>query len=98
MKGEGDCRTVTFVLATIVGSKVKNIHLRDFKNVDFNFTHFANFKFAYFEIEVSFGLTWGTYKTADFTCKFPFWVLKRCSFQVKALFLLILYIILSKFA
>ena len=22
------------------------------------FTHFANFKFAYFEIEVSFGLIW----------------------------------------
>ena len=36
---------------------------------------------------------------ADFTCKFPFWVLKRCSFQVKALFLLILCIIeiLGKF-
>ena len=58
MKGEGDCRIVTFVLATIVGSKNKNIHLRDFKDVDFNFTHFANFKFAYFEIEVSFGLIW----------------------------------------
>ena len=56
MKGEGDCRTVTFALATIVGSKNKNIHLRDFKDVDFNFTRFANFKFAYFEIEVSFGL------------------------------------------
>ena len=40
------------------GSKNKNIHLRDFKDVDFNFTHFANFKFAYFEIEVSFGLIW----------------------------------------
>ena len=58
MKGEGDCRTVSFVLATIVGSKNKNIHLWDFKDVDFNFTHFANFKFAYFEIEVSFGLIW----------------------------------------
>ena len=58
MKGERDCRSVTFVLATIVGSKNKNIHLRDFKDVDFNFTHFANFKFAYFEIEVSFGLIW----------------------------------------
>ena len=58
MKEERDCRTVTFVLATIVGSKNKNIHLRDFKDVDFNFTHFANFKFAYFEIEESFGLIW----------------------------------------
>ena len=58
MKEEGDWRTVSFVLATIVGSKNKSIHLRDFKNVDFNFTHFANFKFAYFEIEESFELIW----------------------------------------
>ena len=56
MKREGDCRTVTFVLATIVGSKNKNIHLRDFKDVDFNFIHFANFEFAYFEIEERFAL------------------------------------------
>ena len=57
MKGEGgDSRSVTFVLATIVGSQNKSIYLRDFKDVGFNFTHFANFKFAYFEIEVSFGL------------------------------------------
>ena len=56
MKGEGDCRSVTFVSATIVGPKSKNIHLQDFKYVDFNFTHFANFKFAYFEIEESFWL------------------------------------------
>ena len=41
-----------------MGSKNKNIHLQDFKDVDFNFTHFANFEFAYFEIEVSFGLIW----------------------------------------
>ena len=46
-KGEGDCRTVSFVLATIVGSKNKNIHLRYSKDVGFNFTHFTNFKFAY---------------------------------------------------
>ena len=58
MKGEVDCRSVTFVLATIVSSKNKNTNLRDFKDVDFNFTHFANFKFAYFEIEESFGLIW----------------------------------------
>ena len=54
----GDCRIVTFVLATIVGSAKKNIYLQDFKDVDFNFTHFASFKFAYFEIEVSFWLIW----------------------------------------
>ena len=58
MKGEGYCRTVTLVLATIVGSKNKNIHLQDFKDADFNFTHFANFEFAYFKIEESFGLIW----------------------------------------
>ena len=58
MKGEGDCRTITFVLATIVGSKNKKIHLRDFKDVDFDFTHFANFKRSSFEIEESFELIW----------------------------------------
>ena len=41
-----------------MGSKNKSIYLRDFKDVGFNFTHFANFKFAYFEIEESFGLIW----------------------------------------
>ena len=40
------------------GFKNKSIYLRDFKDVDFNFTYFASFKFAYFEIEVSFGLIW----------------------------------------
>ena len=44
--------------ATIVGSKNKNIHFQDFKDVDFNFNHFANFKFAYFETEESFELIW----------------------------------------
>ena len=65
MKGEGKCRTVRFVLATIVGSKNKNIHLRYFKDVDFNFTHFANFKFAYFEIEESFGLIWVKFQNSQ---------------------------------
>ena len=58
MKGEGDWSSVTFVLATIVGSKNKNIHVQHFKNVDFKFTYFANFKFPYLEIEESFGLIW----------------------------------------
>ena len=66
MKGEGDCRTVSFVLATIVGSKNKYINLRDFKDVDFNFTHFANFKFAYFEIEENFGLIWVKLQNGQF--------------------------------
>ena len=29
-----------------------------FSNMDFNFSHFANFNFAHFEIEESFGLIW----------------------------------------
>ena len=29
-----------------------------FQDADFDFTHFANFKFAYFEIQESFGLIW----------------------------------------
>ena len=45
-------------LAIIVGPKNKNIHLQDFKNVDFSFSHIFNFKLAYFEIEDSFGLIW----------------------------------------
>ena len=56
MKRKGDCRTAIFALATIEGSKNKNINLRDFKDVDFNFNYFANFKFAHYEIEESFGL------------------------------------------
>ena len=58
MKREGDCRTVSYVLAIIMGSKSKNIFLRHFKAVDFNFTHFGNPKSAYFEIEESLGLIW----------------------------------------
>ena len=56
--GGGDCSSVKLVLATIVDSKNKSIHLRDFKDVDLNFTHFVNFKFAYFEIELNFRLIW----------------------------------------
>ena len=41
-----------------MGSSNNITHLRDFKDVDFNFTQFAHFKFAYFEIEVGFGLIW----------------------------------------
>ena len=66
MKGEGDCKSVTFALATIVGLKNKNIHFRDFKDVDFNFILFANFKFAYFETEESFGLIWLILQNSQF--------------------------------
>ena len=57
MKGERGLQ-MRYILATIVGSKNKSIYLRNLKDVDFNFTHFANFKFAYIEIDVSFGLIW----------------------------------------
>ena len=57
MKGKGGLQ-MRYILATIVGSKNKSIYLRNMKDVDFNFTHFANFKFAYIEIDVSFGLIW----------------------------------------
>ena len=49
-----------------MGSKSKTIYLRDFKDVDFNFTDFANFKFVYFEIEVSFGLIWVNLQNSRF--------------------------------
>ena len=70
MKEERDCRTVTFVLATIVGSENKNIHLRNFQGVDFMFTHFANFRFACFEIEESFGLIWVKLQNGRFCLQF----------------------------
>ena len=59
MKGDwrgGTAEALHSFLATIVGSKNKTIHLRVFK--DLNFTHFANFKFAYFETVLNFRLIW----------------------------------------
>ena len=49
-----------------MGSKNKNIHLQGFKDVDFNFTHFANFTFACFEIKKSFVLIWVKLKNGGF--------------------------------
>ena len=37
-----------------------------FPNVDFDFAHFANFNFAHFEIEESFGLIWVKLQNARF--------------------------------
>ena len=56
MKGNGRgeiAEALHSFLATTVGSKNKTIHLGDFKDVDLNFTHLPNFKFAYFEIELN---------------------------------------------
>ena len=61
--------------------KNNNIHLLNFQDVDFNFTHFANFKFAYFEIEESFGLIWVKLQNAWFHLQISFRVPKRCSFK-----------------
>ena len=58
MKGEWGLQKRYIRFSYDYGLKNKSIHLRDFKDVDFNFPYFANFKFAYFEIEVSFGLIW----------------------------------------
>ena len=55
MKGEVGLQNPYIRFSHNFGFKNKNIQLLDFKDVDFNFTHFANFKFAYFEIEESFG-------------------------------------------
>ena len=49
-----------------MGLKKKSIYLRNVKDVDFNFTYFANFKFAYFEIEVNFGLIWVNLQNSRF--------------------------------
>ena len=68
-----DCRSATFVLVTIVDSKNQTIHLRDFKDVDFNFTYFANYKFAYFEVEVSFGLIWINLQYGRFHLRISIW-------------------------
>ena len=72
MRGGGErvSRSIIFVLATFEGLRNKNIYLRDFKDVGFNFTHFANLKFAYFEIEVSFGLIWVNLQNGRFHLQF----------------------------
>ena len=80
MKGEEDCKSVTFVLATIVGSKNKSIHLRDFKDVDFNFTHFANCLFWNWR-KFWFNLGKIT-KWPISLANFHFGYIKKCSFPV----------------
>ena len=37
-----------------------------FSGMDFNFAHFANFSFAHFEIEESFGLLWVKLQNGQF--------------------------------
>ena len=77
----GDCSSVTLILVTILGSKNKSIYLRDFKDVDFSFTHFANFKYAYFNIEVSFWLVWLNLQWPISLANFDFGYLKGACFK-----------------
>ena len=64
-----------------------------FSNKDFNFAHFSNFNFAHFKIEESFGLIWVKLQNGRVHFEnFHFEYLKRCSFQVWAVFLIILCI------
>ena len=63
-----------------VAEALESIYLRDFKDVDFHFTHFANFKFAYFEIELSFGLIWVTLQNSRSSSKH---LLKEAHFKYR---------------
>ena len=56
------------------------------------FPYFANFNFAHFETEKSFGLIWVKIQKGRLHLQFSFRVFKRYSIQVWALFLLILCI------
>ena len=49
---------IRFSRRLICGFKKQKHPFTRFQDVDFNFTHFANFKFASLEIEKSFVLIW----------------------------------------
>ena len=70
-----------------------------FSNMGFNFAHFTNFNFAHFENEESYWEIWVKLQNGRFYLQISISVFKRCSFQVWALFLLILCIkkVLGKF-
>ena len=53
-----------------------------FSNMDFHFAHFANYKFAYFEIEESFGSIWVKLQNDRFQfANFHFGYLKGARFK-----------------
>ena len=63
MKGEGELQKRYSSFSH--DCELKKQDLRDFRDVDFNFTHFANFKCAYFKLRYSildvkktFGIFW----------------------------------------
>ena len=58
MKGEGGLQKRYIRFSHDCGFKKQKHLFTRFQGCGFNFTRFAHFKFAYFEIEVSFGLIW----------------------------------------
>ena len=66
MKGEGELQKRYICFSQDCGFKKQKHLFTRFQDVDFNFTHFANFKFADFEIEVKFGLIWVNLKNGRF--------------------------------
>ena len=66
-KGEGGGLQKRYIrFSHDCGFKEQNHPFTTFQGCGFNFTHFANFKFAYFETEVSFGLIWVNLKNVRF--------------------------------
>ena len=49
-----------------------------FLHMDFYFANIANFNFAHFELEKSFGLTWVKLQNRQFHLQFSFQVFKGC--------------------
>ena len=58
MKGEAELQKHYICFSHDCWFKKQKYLFTRFQDVNFNFTHFANFKFANFEIEVKFGLIW----------------------------------------
>ena len=59
MKGEeGGFQKCYIRFSHDCGFKIQKYLFTSSKDVRFNFTHFASFKFTYLETEVSFGLIW----------------------------------------
>ena len=58
MKEEGGLQKCSIRFSHDCGFKKQQHLFTRFQECSFNFAHFAHFKFAYFKIEVSFGLIW----------------------------------------
>ena len=58
MKGEEGLQKRYIRFSYNCGFKKQKHPFMRFQDVDLNFAYFANFRFAYFQIEVSFELIW----------------------------------------